>query len=375
MQQPIRILHMIGSLEMGGSQSVVLNLYRAVDREKIQFDFIVDNPERMELAPVVEELGARIYTLPKLSGGNLFRVRKAWDGFFAEHPEYKVLHSHVRSYASVYLPIAKKHGVKTIIHSHNTSNGKGLQALAKALLQYPLRFQADYYFSCSQKAGRWLFGKRIAEGNRHHVLKNAVDLERYQFDPRTRQEYRDALGLQNSKTFIHIGRIHPAKNHAFLLEVFAQIVKKEPSAVLLLVGDGPLREEIENRIATLGLQNSVKMLGNRSDVPQLLQVADIFVFPSAWEGLPVAVVEAQTASIPCFISENITEEVVLSDLVVRLPVDKGPDCWTEQILQADPKRRDVTNAIRENGYDIQTTTRNMTAFYERLVNEALKRQR
>ena len=153
----------------------------------------------------------------------------------------------------------------------------------------------------------------------------------------------------------------------FLLEIFKQLSKELTNVVLLLVGDGELREDIENRISALGLQNSVKLLGNRNDVPQLLQMADCFLFPSAWEGLPVTVVEAQAAGLPCFISDRITKDVVLSDLVTGLPVDKGTDCWVEQLKNADLSSRNVMEAVRKNGYDIYDSASWLAGVYKELA--------
>jgi len=157
----IRVLQMIGSLNIGGSQAMILNLYEAIDRTKVQFDFILDEPTQRELADRVIQLGGKIYEMPKFTGKNYFEVKRAWKSFFAEHPEYKILHSHVRSYASIYFPIARKYGVATIIHSHSTSNGSGLKSLAKAMLQRPIRHMADYLFACSSASGQWLYGKKV----------------------------------------------------------------------------------------------------------------------------------------------------------------------------------------------------------------------
>ena len=157
-EKPIKVLQMISSLNYGGSQAMVVNLCRAMSNSNIHCDFIVDHPEYDGMKDIVEELGSRIYTMPSFTMVNLSQVKKAWNDFFSEHPEYSVLHSHSRSYASIYIPIAKKHGLITIIHSHNTSNGKGFKARIKDLMQIPLRYQADYYFACSKNAGEWLFG-------------------------------------------------------------------------------------------------------------------------------------------------------------------------------------------------------------------------
>ena len=239
----IRVLQMIGSLNVGGSQTMMLNLYRSMDRDKIQFDFILDHPDETYFAPQVEELGGRIYALSPFRGTNAGEIRRDWNNFFYTHPEYTVLHSHVRSYASLYLPVAKAHGVMTIIHSHSTSNGSGVSAAVKEVLQKPLRHQADVLMACSSEAGEWLFGKKACQSERFVLLPNAVDLRRYAPDPEKRRALRRELGLEGRMVIGHVGRFMEVKNHRFLLEVFQKIHERQPASALLLVGDGPLQEE------------------------------------------------------------------------------------------------------------------------------------
>lgn len=216
----IRVLHMIGMLDIGGSQAFVMNLYRALDRDKIQFDFIVDHPGQHHYAAEVEALGGRVYALPGFNGKNLLALRRAWNTFFIQHPEYKILHSHVRSYASLYLPIARAHGVKTIIHSHNTANGSGLSALGKAILQYPLRFQADHYMACSRAAGEWLFGTRVCESDQFQIFKNAINIRAITFSERERMEVRRELGFNGDQLVLgFLARVADQKNPLFAVEV------------------------------------------------------------------------------------------------------------------------------------------------------------
>ena len=369
MSNPVRILQMIGSLNIGGSQSMIMNLYQAIDKEKVQFDFVIDRPGELFYGDAVKRMGGRIYTMPTFTGNNILQIRAAWSKFFANHPEYKVLHSHVRSYASVYLPIAHKYGLTTIIHSHSTSNGSGLKSYVKSILQFPLRFQADYFFSCSDKAGKWLFGENITAGDHYYMLQNAIDLDRYTFDPQIRKTYRDQLQVQDKEVFIHIGRFNLAKNHDFLLKLFSGVVQERSNAVLLLVGDGELRPVIEEQINNYGIQDCVYVLGNRDDVPNLLMAADCFLFPSRWEGLPVTVVEAQASGLPCLISDTITKQVVLSDLVTMLPIDCGTEVWREHLKQIEFIRKDVSPEIIQAGFDIKSTAEWLTSFYIGLVRE------
>ena len=186
----IRILQMIGSLNVGGSQTMILNIYRNIDREQMQFDFILDHPDETYFADDVKALGGRIFTLPVFRGTNAGEVRRDWNNFLYSHPDYHVLHSHVRSYASLYLPVAKKHGLKTIIHSHNISNGTGMTATVKDILQKPLRYQADVLMACSTEAGRWLYGDKAVQSDRFLFVPNAVDTSLFRPDSEKRLRTR-----------------------------------------------------------------------------------------------------------------------------------------------------------------------------------------
>lgn len=363
----MRIIHMIGSLDIGGSQTMIMNIYRTIDRNRIQFDFIVDHSDQLYFKEEIEKLGGKVFVMPRFTGKNIFQVQKAWNCFFDAHPEYHVLHSHVRSYSSIYFPIAKKHGIKTIAHSHSTSNGSGIKSIVKIILQYPLRYEADYFFGCSLKAGEWLFGKKIVQSDRYFTIKNAIDTQKYFFNRKQRSILRNQLRIEEDVTvFIHVGRLHEAKNHIFLLHVFAMLIKEIPNSMLLLVGDGELLSEIEKQIEQLNLKSNVKMLGARTDIPDILNVADVFLFPSKWEGLPVTVVEAQASGLPCFVSDKITKEVGISELVKFLPIDKGTQVWIDAIKETDLTRKNVIDKIIQAGFDIKKSVEWLTKFYEEI---------
>lgn len=359
-----RVLHMIGSLNIGGSQAMIMNLYRNIDREQIQFDFILDHPEQLYFAEEVKALGGKIYFVPEFVGTNLPGVRKAWHQFFKEHPEYKILHSHVRSYASVYLPIAKKHGLKTIIHSHSTSNGSGIASVAKKILQYPLRFQADYFMGCSEESGRWLFGEKIVNSDKYYLLKNAIDANAFRYNPEKRIECRKLLGIGDEKVFVHVGRFHPAKNHMFLLDVYSEIHRRNQKTILMLVGDGDLKEAIQTKIQELHLTDSVMMLGNRNDVPELLQVADCFLFPSLYEGLGIVAIEAQAAGLPCICSESVPRLVNVSDDCYFVPFDVTQ--WVEVSANTRTTRMDMYQKIAEQGFDVKESAKWLMNFYQEI---------
>lgn len=361
----IRVLHVLGGLNRGGAESMVMNLYRNIDRTKIQFDFIVHTDKHQDYTDEIETLGGKIYHFPRFKGYNFATLKKCWNAFFTEHPEYKILHSHVRSYASLYIPIAKKHGVTTIIHSHSTSNGKGISSLIKRVMQSSLKRKADYLFACSEESGRWLYGEKAIMQDNYRMIPNAVDTEKFAFDASVRDEMRHELGIADDMiVYGHVGRFHPAKNHPFLLEVFKAVHEKQPNSLLLIVGDGELRAEIEEKINALGITDAVKMLGSRGDVPELMQAMDIFLFPSRWEGLPVTVVEAQASGLPCFLSDTITRDVNTSPLVTYLPIHNGVTPWLEALMSTDHPRQDVIGQIKSAGFDVTESAKNLTEFYE-----------
>ena len=365
MSRQVRVLEMIASLTYGGSQAMIVNLCKAMDQKKVHCDFIIDHPELSGMAEIIESLGSKIYVLPTFKGTNVREVKEAWDRFFEEHPDYDILHSHSRSYASLYLPIAKKHGLKTIIHSHNTSNGKGLPAVAKNLLQYPLRYQADYFFGCSLEAGQWLFGDKIVKSDRFHVLNNAIDTDRFSFDPNTRAEYRKMFGLNDEKTFIQVGRISVQKNYLFTLDIFSRYLKEDPQSRLFIVGNGELREQIDQRIEELNLKDHVTILEYRNDVNKLLQMADCFLMPSLFEGLSVAAVEAQATGIRCLLSDQCDENVAITGQVSFLPLIE--DAWIAAMKEDMTLRPDTKEDIIKAGFDVHATAEWLEDFYGSIV--------
>ena len=364
-EEPVRVLEMIASLNYGGSQAMIVNLCKAMDEDNVHCDFIVDHPELMGMKDIVESLGSKIYIMPTFKGTNVKEVKEAWDTFFTEHPEYQILHSHSRSYASIYLPIAKKHGLKTIIHSHNTSNGKGFAAFVKNILQYPLRHRADYFIGCSKEAGEWLFGKKVVNNNKFYVLNNAIDTDRFVFDEDRRLQYREMFKINDEKVFIQIGRMSEQKNYLFTLDVFGDYVKKHPEDKLFLVGNGELREKIDEKINELHLNNNATILEYRNDVDGLLQMADYFLMPSLFEGLSVAAVEAQASGIRCLLSDKCDQNVNITGLCEFLPLEK--EAWIAKMEEDLTLRPYTKEDIIKAGFDVNTTAKWLEDFYRSIA--------
>lgn len=365
MQEPIRIVHMIASLHLGGSQAFVMNMYRNIDRSKVQFDFVVTPETKEGFYDEITNLGGKIFSCPRYKGTNHIQFNKWWDDFFNEHPEYKVIHGHVRSTASIYLKIAKRHGLVTIAHSHSTSNGNGISAIVKRIMQLPIRKQADYLFACSDKAGKWLYGEKAITQQNYYMIPNGVDLKRFEFDVNKRNQMRMTLGIKKDMMILgHIGRLSTPKNHKFLLNVFNKYHKINSNSKLLLVGDGELFDCIKEHIDKLNISDAVIMTGSKQNTEDYYQVMDIFVFPSLWEGLPVSVVEAQANGLQCLISDVITHDVDLTDLIQYLPLDE--ELWLGAIVEAHKKKRmglTNENIQRLQPFDALTVANKLQEFY------------
>lgn len=359
--KPIRVLQMTASLFRGGSQNMIVNLYKAIDRNKIQFDFIVDHPELDDLQDTIEALGGKVYVMPQFKGTNILEVKKAWNVFFANHPEYKIIHSHSRSYASIYLKIAKKYGLKTIIHSHNTSNGSGVKAKIKDALQYNLRNVADYFIGCSLDAGKWLFGDEICNSDKFFVLNNAIDANKFRFNEEIRKEYRKKLSVENNKVYIQVGEFNEQKNHKFTIDLFNEILKKEPNAKLLLVGTGEYFNSMKNKIDELYLTNNIELLGRRDDVNNLLMASDVYLMPSNFEGLSLAAIEAQASGIKCLLSDKVSKDVDTTNNCEFISLDINE--WLDKCINSSYVRNDCYDQIVKMGYDVKTTAKWLEDFY------------
>lgn len=370
-KSPIRVLHVFGYFGRGGAESMVMNLYRSIDKSEIQFGFVVHGDKIGDFEEEAKLMGADIFRVPDYKGKNHLDYKKAWKNIFKNNPEYSVIHGHVRSTANIYLSIAQQFGLKTIAHSHSTSSGSGLAAQVKNLFQYGIRFYTDEYLACSKEAGQWLFGKKICNRKNFHVLYNAIDSSEYIYNPAVRDLKRAELNLVDKFVVGHVGRFYEAKNHKFIIDIFYQLLKIHDNAVLVLVGEGDLKAEIEEQVSGLGIQDKVKFLGLRADVNELLQAFDVFLFPSLFEGLPVTLVETQAAGLPSVISDTITNDIKITEFIKFVSLDEKPSNWAELVLKtvdASP-RRDTSSDIKANYYDIEITANWYTTFIKEITNK------
>lgn len=346
-------------MNRGGIETLLMELYRRMDRSQVQLDFLVslDGVYDAEIL----KLGGKIYHTPFISRVGPFAYAANLRRFFAAHPEYRIVHAHMDKFGAEVMREAKKAGVPVrVLHSHSILNEGG--AAYQLVKNYYGRFYRDAtdYFACSRAAADFLFGPEAA---RAVLLKNGVDTARFVPDLTPPPAGRFTIG--------HVGRFLPAKNHAFLLEVFAAVHKKTPEANLVLVGEGPLRAEMQQKAQEMGLAEAVTFTGPAEDVAPLEKDWDVFVMPSKFEGLGIVLIEAQSCGIPCVASDTIPQEANVTGTVQYLPLAAGAEKWAEAILAArgQPKA-DRRAQIRAAGYDIQTSADFLQAFYLQKAGEA-----
>lgn len=364
--EPIRVLQVLGTLNLGGAESRIMDLYRNINRESIQFDFLIHTNDKQYFQEEVEALGGRIYRLPKFKVYNYISYCKAVKKFFKEHPEIKAVHGHMTSTAGIYLSIAKKFGVPmTIAHARSAGVDSGLKGKITLFLRRNLKKQTDYCFTCSALAGEMVFGKEAMAEGRVRTIPNAIDATKFTFNEERRKEIRKELNIEDKFVVGHVGRFDFMKNHKFLIDIFEEVVKENSEAILMLLGDGSMRKEIEELAAQRNLQQKVLFMGNRRNINEYFQAMDYFVFPSLFEGLPGTVIEAQAAGLKCLIADTITEEVVISSMVKRFSLEKTAKEWADYVLKTKEYPRENTLQIVENaGFDVKKQVKNLEVFYK-----------
>lgn len=355
----VKVLHVVTKMDRGGLETMLMNYYRNIDRDKVQFDFLTHRGERGTYDDEIETLGGMIYRLPRLVPWNKSYLA-ALNRFFDEHPEYKIVHVHQDCLSSVILKVAKNHNVPVrIAHSHSSSQDKNFKYLIKLWYRRSIPCYATDLFACGTAAGDWMFG-----GAAYRILNNGICTTDYVPDTEKRILKRSELGLDNELVIGHVGRFSQPKNHPFLLKIFVALLKKEPNAVLLLVGGGKDMSKIQAKTQKLGIADHVRFLGIRSDVADLMQAMDVFAFPSLYEGLGIVLIEAQASGLPCIVSDKIPIEAYLTDLVFPQKLSSSPEEWADAILEKrNTPRTDHSAEIAAHGFDITTEAVKLQEFY------------
>lgn len=364
-KSPVRVAQIIGKWVGGGVEAVVMNYYRNIDHQKIQFDFICDEDSTNIPYEEIENLGGKVILIPPYQ--KVLKYHKELKRVLKEG-KYKIVHSHINTLSVFSLFAAKCAGVPVrIAHSHSTTNKKEKKKnLIKQVLRPFSKLFATDYMCCSELAGRWLFGNKEYDNGNVYLLNNAIDLDKFKYDEEKRKEKRKELNIEDSTLVIgHVGRFVEQKNHRFLIDIFNEVHKQKENSILLLAGQGPLMEEMKEKVKTLGIEASVKFLGQRNDINELYQAFDIFCLPSLYEGLPVVGVEAQATGLLCILSDDMTKETKVLNTTRFMSLEKNAKEWASIILN-NYNRFERTNAVEEitkNNFNIRNEAKNLENVY------------
>lgn len=370
-QYPVRVLHIVGSMHPGGMENFIMNLYRKIDRDRIQFDFVVHMSGDADYEQEIQRMGGKLYTLPRLTGHPIANLKGLYR--IVKDGHYKVVIRHTpNALVAPQVYAAARAGAFSICHSHNTTDPKKLfHRIGKLLMKHGKIGR----FACSKEAGIWMFGKRACT-----VVHNAIDIDKFCFDQEKRARIREEFSLEGRHVYGHVGNFIQSKNHHFLLSVYREIARMDESAAFVCIGAGDLKEQILKEAEQLGIRSQVIFTGIRHDVDAFLSAMDVLIFPSIFEGLPLTVIEAQAAGLPCLLSKAVDRGVeVTKGLVSWKSIDETPQAWAKKAVSlAENNADDMPNArlcqreaIAEAGYDIRT----LAKWYEDyLIGEALGRE-
>lgn len=369
----VKVLQVHGGMERGGTESVIMNWYRNIDRNQVQFDFTTMQEQRCAYDDEIESMGGKIiYVPPRAKVGNLNHFKAIYK-CIKENGPYDAVHSHMNYHGGLVALAAKLAGVKTIVcHAHNTEDVTDQSIKRKAeltILRNLMHTCSTNLLACGKEAGKFVFG----ENAKFKVINNAVDIEK--FKPADEEmnikikELKDKYELNDTLILGHIGRFNIQKNHKFIVEILKELKARTDNFKFLFIGDGELREEILNSIKKEGLESNVIYLGLQSDINIWLNIMDILVFPSLFEGLPVVLVEAQSTGLPCIIANTISKDVDLGlGLVKFLSIDIESNIWANEIINNTMKKENDKNKIKEQlkkeGYYLEDNIEIIKSIYK-----------
>lgn len=375
MSEVKRILQLC-SLNAGGIEAFVMNIYRKIDTSKINFDFYnhFNNYDKQFYEDEALKMGANIYkTGCYEERGFLKRNYKKISTLYKciKNNKYEIVHIHATDCSSLREAfISRLAGAKVIIvHSHNTSvGGNSIKAKIKKILHNNLKFLwkylADYYFACSDLAAKWMYSEKLINAGKVKVIKNGIEVDKYIYNREIRDILRNELNLNGKFVVGHVGRFFYQKNHEFLIDVFNEILKIKPNSELLLIGNGELQEHIKEKVKKLNIDKHVNFLGVSDQVNRLMQAMDVFLLPSYFEGLPVVGIEAQASGLKLYVSDTISKELDISNNVEFLSLNLDCKEWAKIIIRdSNYQRANMYELISKKGYNINNVARFFEEFY------------
>ena len=369
----LRVLHSVSNMARAGIETMLMNYYREVDRSRVQFDFLANKPAPGEYDGEIRRMGGRVFVSPGLNPLHFPKYKRFVADLVHTDPEIKIVHAHNEAMGYYALKSAKDAGVRVrIAHAHNTQIIRDYKYPLKLVCKQLLPGAATDYWSCGRDAGIYYYGeKRWRESG--FILRNAINVSRFAFRQEERDRLRRLHDLDGCFVIGHVGRFNVQKNHSRLLDIFAEIVKAVPDARLALIGVGELEQSVKEKARAMGIQDKTLFLGQMADVSGWYQAMDCFVLPSLFEGLPVVGIEAQAAGLPCFFSDCVTDEVLLSGAARRISLQAQDAQWAREILAAghsSEERMQGVDLVRRAGYDIQTEARKLQEIYLEMADRA-----
>lgn len=363
MSKPIRILNMFTIMNRGGAETMVMNYYRNIDRSKVQFDFLVHRQERGAYDDEIEAMGGKIYRMLPIYPQNFNKYKKMLSKFFVEHKEYRIIHSHMSELGYFAFKEAREQGIPVrICHAHNAPISWDVKMIMRTYMKKMMIPYITHMFTCSYDSAVWLYGKKYE--NSFIQFNNAIDSSKFRYDYEKTKRIRSEFGLENKIVIGHVGRFNKQKNHERLLKIFFEIKRKCDNSVLVLVGDGDLKKYIEKRAIELNLKDSILFLGIRDDVDKIMQIFDVFLFPSLYEGLGIVLIEAQAAGVPCLTSAKVVpNEAKITDLLHFISLEKSNNEWAEQCISLIQPRYDTFDEIVAAKFDIKSNAKWLEEFY------------
>ncbi|MBR3881814.1 MAG: glycosyltransferase family 1 protein [Clostridia bacterium] len=368
-QKPIRVAQIVGKWLGGGVESFIMNYYRNIDREKIQFDFIIDSDSTVVPKEEIEKMGGRIIKIPPYQ--NLIKYMISLIKIFKEN-NYKIVHSHLNSLSVFPLFCAYVSNVPVrIAHSHSTTNRKEWKKnIIKMILKPFSKVFATNYFACTAHAAKWLFGKKCFKDGKVRIINNAINIRKFTYDEMVREKIRKELQIENKVVYGHVGRFVKQKNHIFLINVYKEILQQNENSMLLLIGDGPLEEKIRKIVKEYEIDNKVMFLGIKENVNEIMQALDYFIFPSLYEGLGMVAIEAQCSNLPVIVSDKVPKDVFITDNIISIPLSFKKEIWAEIILKRNfQSRNDMKVKIASSGFDITVEKNRLQEIYLELVRK------
>ncbi len=368
----IRVLHSVSNMDRAGIETMIMNYYRHIDRNKIQFDFLANKSKSGAYDDEIKKMGGNIYISPGLNPAKWFKYEKMVKRLLENHKEIKIVHSHNGAFSLQAQLAAKKSNIKNrIVHVHGTKIDFNLKLPLKLAYKTQLKRVANNYWGCGTEAIKYYFGKNVIKNKNYLVIHNAIDTKKFIYNETKRIALRTKYNIDNKFVIGNVARFMKQKNHVFTLELFKVILEKEPSAILMLLGDGELLNEMKEKAKKLGIDKSVLFMGNVDNVNDMYQAMDLFLLPSLFEGLPVVGIEAQASGLKCIMSDTITKEVAITDNIQFMNLKKDSlKKWADEILKnKDYKRKNMEKEVIDAGYSIEVEARKLQEIYEKMGEE------